>query len=477
MRVTNDRNKSADNIMEESPIGDLRTKKRRDRELYALLITLALPIVFQNLIGNSLVMVDTVMISRLGEEAVAAVGIAGRLQFIYMLISFGFYSGAGVFIAQYNGSGQLKKIRAAMALQLAIGMFVALIFMIVALFFSREYMMIFSRDERVIELGVGYLKYLGLGFVPHGIGYAYVVAMRSIKDPKFPMLVSIVALTVNTALNYVLIFGKLGFPRLGVEGAAIATSLSRVLEMAMMLYTVYWGSRGILMSAPKDLTAIEGDFVKSYIRVSWPIILCETLWGLGTVMYSFAFSKLGTSAFASTQMAQIVNDIMLVASFGLASSVGTILGNKLGEGKRDEAIRYSRRIMKVAITVGLAMGLMLVAVLPWVPRIFGAEGETALNIRRILLARAAANCLITFNWTNITGILRSGGDTVVALVIDVAPMWLVGIPLAIAGATVFGWPVYMVVMMSFVEELIKFVLGISRALKNKWARVLVEEKA
>lgn len=446
------------------------------RELYHLLIALAMPIIIQNLISNSLVMVDTVMISTLGDAAVAAVGIAGRLQFIFVLIMYGFYSGAGIFIAQYNGARQYDKIRMPMALQLSIGLVGSLLFVLIAIFLGEQYVRIFSEDPLVIELGTVYLRYLAIGFVPGAIGYCFVIGMRSIKDPKFPMFTSIVAISVNTLLNYGLIFGNFGLPELGVKGAAIATTCARVIEFLMMIYTVYFGSRGILKVYPSNVLEITKDFVKKYVQVSWPIIANEGLWGLGTVMYSLAYSKLGTAAFAATQRAQIVNDIMLVASFGVASSVGTILGNKLGEGARDTAIRYSRKIMQLAVITGLLTGTVLFLITPLVPRIFSVSGEQARLIINILRVRAVVNCFITFNWTNVTGILRSGGDTVFALVIDTLPMWLIGIPLAMLGATVFGWSIDMVVMATFADEMVKFVIGMPRALQNKWANVLVEEK-
>lgn len=456
------------------------TKIKKDvwhHELYRLLFTLAMPIIIQNLISNSLVMVDTVMISRLGDASVAAVGIAGRMQFIFVLILYGFYSGAGIFIAQFNGARQFDKIRMAMAIQISIGLVGSLLFASVAIFFGEQYVRIFSRDSEVIVLATGYLRYLAIGFVPGAFAYTFVVGLRSVKDPKFPMLTSIVAISVNTLLNYCLIFGNFGFPKMGVNGAAIATTCARLIECGMMVFSVYFGSRGLLRVHPKDIFAIDKVFIKKYFQVAWPIIASEGMWGLGTVMYSLAYSKLGTTAFAATQRAQIVNDIMLVASFGIASSVGTILGNKLGEGNREMAILYSRKIMKLAIGIGLLTGAVLFVITPIVPKIFGVSDESGNLIIHILKVRAMINCVVTFNWTNVTGILRSGGDTIWALLIDVGPMWLIGVPLALAGATLWRWPIYLVVMATFVDELVKFIIGVPRALRNKWANVLVEERA
>ncbi len=455
---------------------DKNIPKRNNKELFAMLLYLATPIIVQNLISNSLVMIDTVMIARLGETAVAAVGVAGRLNFILMLIVFGFYSGAGVFIAQYNGSRQFEKIRTPMSVIVVIGLLLTATFTVIALFFGEGFMRIFSKDEEVIRLGIVYLKYLAISFIPGGLAFSFVIGMRSTKDPKFPMFASIVSMSVNAILNYCLIFGKFGFPQLGVAGAAIATSIAKMVELAMILYTVYLGSRKILRVFPRDFLHIDGDFFKKYLQLSWPIILNEALWGLGTVMYSLAYSKLGTIPFAASQMAQIVNDILLVFSFGLSAAVGTILGNKLGEGKRDEAIADSRVIMKLAVMIGLTTGAVVILILPLVPKIFGVEGESAQLIRDVLIVRAIANCFVTFNWTNVTGILRSGGDTIFGLLIDAIPMWCIGVPVALLGATVFGWNLQLVVVATVLDELAKFVIGLPRALQNKWANVLVEEQ-
>ena len=236
-------------------------KDIRAAELYKTMFTVAIPIVIQNLIGNSLTIVDTVMISSLGEASVAAVGIAGRLQFLFVLITFGFYSGAGIFMAQYFGSRNFERMRVTMALQLVLGIMSSAVFMTVALVFPRWYMSIFSKDPQVIELGIGYLKYLGWGFGMHAISYAYIVSLRSIRDSLYPMYVSAIALIANTLLNYGLIFGNFGLPQLGVEGAAIATTISRFIEAGFMIYSVYFGSRFVLRAKLEDFRNIEASFL------------------------------------------------------------------------------------------------------------------------------------------------------------------------------------------------------------------------
>ena len=228
-----------------------------NKELYKSLFTLAIPIIIQNTITNSVNMIDTVMIARLETEAVVAVSIAGKLQFIYTLVIFGFYAGSGIFISQYNGSKQDDDIRKTMTFTLLIGVFAGIVFTVFALLFPQLYMGFFTQDKLIIELGAGYLKYFALGFIPLAISFAFVIGMRSIKDSKVPMMVSLVAMFVNISFNYCLIFGKFGFPELKTEGAAIATTISRLVEMFAMIYFVYFRGRVKLRVSPKYMKIIK----------------------------------------------------------------------------------------------------------------------------------------------------------------------------------------------------------------------------
>lgn len=444
--------------------------KEQERELYRSLFKIAIPIVIQNLIGNSLIIVDTVMISTLGEASVAAVGIAGRLQFLFVLITFGFYSGGSIFMAQYYGSRDFKKMKTTMSIQLILGMLSALVFMAIALGFSRQYMSIFSNDPVVIELGMKYFKYFGWGFLAHAISHAFIVSLRSIRDSVYPMYVSVVALLVNTILNYGLIFGNFGMPKLGVEGAAIATTISRFIEASFMIYSVYFGSRDVLRAGRKDFLSIEKKYVAQYFKISLPVIFNEGLWGLGTVMLSVAYAKLGTQAVAASQVASTINDVMMVLAMGLASSSGTILGNKLGEGDMDAAVLYSRKIMKMAFVMGSITSLGLIAFRPFISVFFRLEPESIRAIGNILLVKALFSPIITFNWTNVIGILRSGGDTVVGLLLDIMPLWCFAVPVSFIGAMYFKWPIYIVILAGSMEEIIKLVFGLARTRQNKWVK-------
>lgn len=457
--------------------------KESKKELYKMLATLALPIILQNTIMNSMAMIDTMMISYLGNEAVVAVSIASKLHFIFNLIIYGFFAGGGIFIAQYNGSKQYEEIKKTMVLILSIGIITGIIFTFIGLFLPDIFLKFFTKDETIIKLGVEYLKYFSFGIIPFAISFAFIIGMRSIKDSKIPMYVTVSAMIVNVILNYCLIFGKYGFLELKVGGAALATTISRFVEMFAMIYFVYFRNREKLKANLSYIKKVQIDFIKKYFIVSYPIIISDGLWGIGIMGYFYAYSKLGTDMFAATQMAQTVNDITLPASFGLASATGTILGNKLGEGKIKEAILYSKIIMRISIITGIAIGLLLLLIIPIFPIIFKTTAIVAHYVTVILLVRVIINMFFPFDWTNVLGILRSGGDTIYGMFIDLGPMYLITMPLAI-GMVVY-WNkneikltdihLILVIGTMLLEEIIKIIIGLPRVLSNKWAKNLVNQ--
>lgn len=457
-------------------------EKISTKELYKSLFLLAIPIVIQNTITNSVTMIDTVMIARLGTDTVVAVSIAGKLQFIFILVIFGFYAGSGVFISQYNGSGQYDEIRKSMTFTLLLGLTMGIIFTFIALFLPRFYMSIFAKKAEIIEIGVGYLRYFSIGFIPLCISFAFVIGMRSTKDAKVPMITSSIAMFVNVGMNYCLIFGNFGFPEMKAEGAALATSISRLVELSLVLYFVYFRGREKLRVSTKYLQKIKWSFVKEYFKVSYPIIISDGLWGIGAMGYFYAYSKLSNDMFAATQMAQTVNDLTLPACFGIASATGTLLGNKLGENKIREAIIYSRKIMKAAIATGIWISALLFIAIQFFPRIFKTTPEVTHYMTIVLAVRAITNAFMPLDWTSVLGVLRSGGDTVYGMFVDLGPMFLITIPTTIglvtywnAKGVVLG-DIHLTIVIStmFAEEILKLSLGLPRVFTNKWAKNLID---
>ncbi len=217
----------------------------------------------------------------------------------------------------------------------------------------------FSQDPLVIGLGVDYLKIVGLSYIITAISFSYAIASRSIGDAKLAMKASAISLVINTGLNYILIFGYLGAPALGVKGAAIATLFARMVELGILLYVIY-GSRHPLKSSLSELFSFKKPFVKRVIAKSTPVVLNEFFWALGMTLYVVAYAQAGKEIYASVQIAHTVERLLFVFAMGLGSACSVMIGNKLGEGDVKEAIKYSRYFNLLAIPIGLVLGVFLI---------------------------------------------------------------------------------------------------------------------
>lgn len=447
-------------------------KFSKDKRFYKNILTIALPIAVQNLISNSLNMVDTMMIGKLGVTEIAAVGIANQYFFFFALILFGINSGAGIFVAQFWGQKDIKNIRRMLGLCLITGASVAMIFTIGGFCFPEQILRLFLKNSHVIKLGSNYLRIVCLSYILTTISFAYAFACRSIGKAKVPMYVSIIALLSNTFLNYVLIFGNFGFSKMGVEGAAVATLVARIIELILILGAVY-KEKGVLAARLHQLTDLSMSFIKRYFKTSTPVILNEGFWALGMVMYSLAYAKIGKDELAAAQIANTIQGIFLVVSMGLANATAIMIGNKIGESEEALGITYAKKFSVIAPLVGLLMGVGLFLAAPLILSFFSLGAKAYNDTRGILIVMSIYMAIKVFNTTMIIGILRSGGDTKFALFLEIGSVWLVGVPLAFLGALVWKLPIYYVVAIVCLEEILKVFIGVPRIISKKWMKNVV----
>lgn len=434
------------------------------------MFAIAIPIALQNLITSSLNMVDTLMISSLGQASIAAVGLANQLFFFYMLISFGINSGSSVFIAQYWGKEDTYSVRKVLGLAVSICTTVGIVFTVIAFFFPEFIMSIFIKEPEVIRLGSDYLRVVSLSYIITAIGFAYSVALRSTGRPKIPMLVSGISFITNTVFNYLLIFGKLGFPELGVKGAAWGTVIARVVEISFILYSVY-SSKGPLAASLKEMMGWSKEFIKKYFRTTYPVILNEAFWSLGQIMYSIAYARIGEEATAAVQIAVTIQNVFFVIARGLANACTVMVGNKIGAGEEKDAYNYAIKFLTISTTAGLFLGLIQSFTPDLTLKLFrDLEPDLYYLSKKLLVIMGFFFSVRMFNSTAIVGVLRGGGDTAFSAYLDIGGAWLIGVPLAFLGALVFKLPVYYVVALVSCEEVIKTIIGLPRILSKKWIR-------
>lgn len=438
-----------------------------DKNFYKTMLKLSLPIVAQNLILSSLNLVDNIIIGGLNAVAIAAVGLANQYFFLLNLVLFGICSGSSIFIAQFWGNRDIKNIKRVLGLSLITGVTASAIFTVLGLIFPRQILKLFSNDADVIKMGSDYLRIIVFSYVLSAVSFSYSFALRSIRQVKTPMYVSAVALVINTFLNYSLIYGMFGLPRLGIRGSAIGTLIARTVEMTLLLFIVYKNKLPIAASF-KELFDLPREFVKRFYKITSPVILNESVWALGVSIYSVVYAHMGTDVIASTTISSTVERIIWVIFLGLGNACAIMIGNKIGEGKEDEIFLYAKRFIVINPLSAAVMGVIVYFISPVFLMAYNISPTVLEFARKNLIVFSIFLAFRAFNFTSIVGILRSGGDTTFSLLMDLGGVWLVGIPMAYLGGILLKLPIYYVYAMVSCEEVFKVILGLPRILSKKW---------
>ncbi len=450
----------------------MQTRFFDDKVFFSTMLRLAVPIAMQQFVMNALNAVDVLMIGQLGETSVAAVGLANQFFFLLTLFLFGVGSGSAVFSAQFWGRRDVGNLRRVLGLALTIALFGGALFSAAAVLAPQLVLRFYTADPAVIAIGSRYLRIVGLCYLPTAISVMVGITLRSTRNVKLPMLVSIGALSLKTLLAYGLIFGRFGLPALGVTGAAIATVIARFLECAALIYFSY---RHQLPTAaqPHELFAWGREFLARFARTVSPVVVAEVLWSLGITTYSAVYARIGTEAIAAVNIASTIEGIALVPFMGLGNACAIILGNYIGAGDTEKANDYAWRFVKLAILVALVMGVLVFGVSRVILELYQISPEAQVYGRNILTVVASVMWLKAANMVILIGVLRSGGDTRYGLFVDTGPLWLIGVPLALLGAFVLRLPVYWVVLLVMADELTKFFIGLRRVRSGRWINNVV----
>ena len=448
---------------------------KENKIFYKTLLTLCIPIIIQNLLSTLINMVDTIMVGGLGEISVAAIGIANQYFFLYNMALSGIIGGAGLFIAQFFGKHDKENIRKITALGAISALILGIIFAIVAIFYPKFIIHFFSLDENVIKVAESYFLIIGFCYPIIAISNVFSMGSRSIRNPKLGMICSSISLGLNIILNYIFIFGKLGMPALGVSGAAIATVISRIVELILLVSYVYFiKSDYELRFTFKDIKLINKDILKAFVSKTIPVFFNDTLWAFGTVLYAVAYSKAGTLAIAASQIASSTGNFFIMTAVCIAIGSSIMIGNELGANNIDKAIHYSKKFSILVSLAGLVFGGLLILSIPILLKMFSVTPGLAPDIRNIFIIMGILMILKTFNTFIIIGVLRSGGDTKYALALEMGCMWFVSLPLTFFAAYK-GVPIYILVALTYTEEVAKFIFGVPRAISKKWANNIVKD--
>jgi putative MATE family efflux protein len=438
-----------------------------DKDYFSQLYRLAAPITLQNLLTASLGMVGNVMVGQLGDTALAASSLAGQIFFLLILILFGIGSGSAMFTAQLWGKKDVVNLRKVLGLCLALGLAVAFIFFLLSEFFPRNLIGFFSTDPQVILLGGEFLKLYAWTFLFFSITSGFAAILRSVGEVKIPLVITVAALVVNIILNYGLIFGNLGLPEMGLQGAALGAVIARALECIALVISIYWIKSPIAASL-QELTMFDIHFISQVFKPVLPVILNEVLWSTAITMYNFVYARIGTPSMAAMNIVATVDNLALVPFMGLSGAVAIMAGNKIGAGEYDDAYHYVGRTLGLTALIALLVGLIVLTIKGPIIGLYKITPDVVVYTNNALIILGLWLVIRSQNMILIVGALRSGGDTRYSLFLDGLIIWFLGVPMAFLGGFILHLPVYWVYLMVMSEELTKCILGLKRYFSHKW---------
>lgn len=431
------------------------------------LLHLALPIIAQQFVSSSLNLIGGLMVGQLGETSMAAVGLSNQVFFLLTFLLFGTSSGIAIFTAQLWGKEDIENIRRVFGLGLIVAFTGSLFFFIMAVFFPGAALSVYTTDPAVIALGVPYLRLVGLSYFFTAFTFMLAASMRSTGDVRTPLAVSFSALTINTVLSYALIFGKLGLPRMDVNGVAVASTISRLLECAGLIAAARL-RRSPVLGTLRQTFSFTWDFAKSVLGRALPVTFNEMLWSLGISTYNAIYAHIGTDAIAAVNITSTIESLAFVIFIGISDATAILVGHQIGRGAEHGAYKDARTSLFLGMAGAAGMGVVLYFIAPHIVNLYKVSATVTEYALNILVVISATLWLRVSNMTLFVGIFRSGGDTRFGFLLDALGIWLVGVPAALAGAFLLHLPVYWVYLMVMSEEALKCVVALFRFFSGKW---------
>lgn len=452
------------------------------REFYKKVLAVAVPIMIQNGITNFVSMLDNIMVGQVGTEQMSGVAIANQLVFIFNICIFGAVAGAGILGAQFYGSGQHDGLRNTFRFKLMFGAVLTVVFAAAFLSVGEELISLFIHEgesegdlEATLNYGAAYLRVIVIGLLPFAMTQGYSGTLRETGQTVVPMLAGIAAVLVNLLFNYILIFGKFGAPALGAVGAAIATVISRFVELGIVAYWTHshHAQYPFIVGALRSFR-IPAPLLKQIIIVGLPLFINELLWSVGIAFQNQCYSLRGLEVVAAFNISNTIGNVFGVVFLSLGSSVGIIIGQLLGAGKLEQAKREDKQLIVFSVFCCFVTGLALIAVSPLFPHIYNTESMIKELATQLIIITGICHPL--YGFTHATYFtLRAGGKSIVTFFFDSAYMWVLPIPLVFVLTKFTALPIQLVFFIAEFSTLVKCIVGFVLVKKGVWINNIVDE--
>ena len=445
-------------------------QKIDNKSFFKMVVFLVLPIALQNLINVGMQAINVFMLGRVTETALSASSLAGQIQFVMMLFFFGLSSGSSVLTAQYWGKGDTRTIEKVMIISLRFSMAVALLFSLAALLVPTFLMRIFTPDPLLIEEGARYLRLVAPGYLCVAFTTTYLNTMRSMERVLVSVVIFSISFVTNIVFNSIFIFGLLGLPPMGIAGAGIASTLSRVIEVIIVI--CYAVRNPDLRIRKKDLFEQDSALFKDFMKYAIPTTVTEMVWGLAVSAIAIIIGHLGAAAVAANSVTMAVRQLASVSIYGVSNATAIIVGKAMGSGNPDQALAYAKRLIQTGVLAGLLGSAFILGVRPFVSSLMNLSPEANDLLMFQLLITSLYVLSQAITTTMSVGIFRAGGDPRFGLISDIIFMWGGSILWGALGAFVFGWPVKLVLAILIMDETIKVPFTYLRYRQRRWLRNL-----
>ena len=436
-------------------------------EFMKSLCKIAIPVTLQSMLQASFSIIDQIMIGQLGETNISAVGLCGNYSLIFSVVIGAVSTVAGILIAQFIGAKDEKEAWSSFWVSLVVGILISSVFLFTSGLFPRQIIGLYTSDVSIIESGAVYFKVVAFSYVPMAVSMVLSAWLRCKEHATIPFLASFGAVAVNTGLNYVLIFGKLGFAAMGIKGAATATLISQIFNL-MLIFIGFLicirkdGDRPIMSMHFQKIT------VKDYFIMIMPILVSEFLWSLGQNVESAVYGHLGTDNLAAYTLTCPIQGLIVGALSGLSAAAGVMVGKRLGKKDYDMAYTESKKIMYAGLIGSVIVAALLAMMAGAYTGLYHVENNVKELGKILLIVFALYAPVKVENMILGGGIIRSGGNTRVIMIIDIIGTWGIGIPLCFLAAYVFEWGIVGVYALLTTEEIFRLVVSLVIFKRRKW---------
>ncbi len=443
-------------------------KMVRDKEFWHLVLALALPIALQNLLSSSLAMIDNLMIGRLGDIAVGAVGVSAQIAQLINVFLFGITSGGTIFVAQYWGKKDTEGIRRTYGLVMLSCSAISLLAAVLISAFPEIVLRLYTNSDLIIEQGAKYLRIAAFSYVGIAVNLGFCTVLRSTEQVRLPVISNLISVLVNVFFNAVLIFGYLGFPRLGIQGAAIATMIASLVN-PLFIFTVSYRQKNILRARLKDMFTFPEGFVKKFASVSLPVFLNEAMWATGVAGVNMVYGRMGESNIAALTITRTVENLAFVLIIGLCNACGVLIGKSIGKGDNEKALVYAKRFTILVPCVSAVIGGLIILLRVPILSLFSLSEDALFAAMCLLLIYGLEIPLRNVPFISVVGIFRAGGDTKRGMLYDIVFLWSLSLPVAILLGLVLHWEFLLVYpLVLLVEDIPKTFFCVRYVLSGKW---------